>query len=394
MKWKASITALLLVLLAAVCIGCAPKKEAAGKPASDPALNPPPVEQNAEPATEPEPVSEPDQTDEPGEVPEEIDGLQLYGGTLDRFYALIRDGFQGNEPGEGVIGVIEMLSGTETEEALDTTGYAILDISGDGVPELLIGAISDETDANSPGSVIYAGFSCPEGTPVCFLEGWARNSYQWLGDGAFFYLGSGGAAYSAFGTETIAPDGASLVCSDFYFTYEKGENYGDIGYYHNTTGAWDPDTSEEIETSNDAFWQLEEDLRANVRTIELTPFSAYPLAKLPVRAEWAEETAGAVVPEGVSDPVWVRFSARSPVADFRLVELTELDIDENGKLTFRPKVCTARAQLLPGETLTAGLAFPGDTPHYGVMFTDADGFVRLFAVDISGRDGSLILWEP
>jgi hypothetical protein len=37
--------------------------------------------------------------------------------------------------------------------------------------------------------------------------------------------------------------------------------------------------------------------------------------------------------------------------------------------------------------------FPGDTPHNGYVISDDNGRDRLFIIDVSGRDGSLLNYE-
>lgn len=54
---------------------------------------------------------------------------------------------------------------------------------------------------------------------------------------------------------------------------------------------------------------------------------------------------------------------------------------------------TAPKESTPERPLEASLVFLGDIPNNGISFTDADGNVKYCAVDMSGMDGSLILWE-
>ena len=115
---------------------------------------------------------------------------------------------------------METVNALGREAALQGTGFAIEDITGDGVPELLVGSM--------PGS----------GTPAAVFDGWARNGYYALGGGRFYYHGSGGAAYSAFGTCHLSYDGSRIEWEDFYFSDIKDSSAGTIGYFHNTTGIW------------------------------------------------------------------------------------------------------------------------------------------------------------
>ena len=138
---------------------------------------------------------------------EEVDGIEIYKDILDDFFRLIANGTEEDIYFEGSDGVAEALWAMEGENALDAIGYSIKDISGDGIPELLVGAM----DNSHSGKEIYAVYSCQNGTPICTLSGWSRSAYTSMGDGRFLYQGSGGAMNSIFGTYTISPDGTSLI---------------------------------------------------------------------------------------------------------------------------------------------------------------------------------------
>lgn len=123
---------------------------------------------------------------------------------------------------------------------------------------------------------------------------------------------------------------------------------------------------------------------------------------LPVKAQYLEDvpelgdhdtfslTNGAVDSESV---VKVVFTAESAVRDFKLLSIAMQDSDENGNFAFSTEELYSQPELTPERPLEAGLVFLGDIPNNGISFTDADGNVKYYAVDMSGRDGSLILWE-
>lgn len=205
----------------------------------------------------------------------EIDGMQIYGDILDHLYEVMTNGDENYEAQDGENGILEVLLWMDSRDALDSVGYTIQDISGDGIPELLLGAVKDTDGDKAWGSNIYAVYTCVDGAPSLSFEGWARSSYQYIGDGAFYYYGSGGAMYSIFGTYTISEDGTALDCNDYYFTYEKDESLEEIGFYHNTSGEWDKSVSEELDITADEFWKIEEGLENQVDKIEMTPFSQY-----------------------------------------------------------------------------------------------------------------------
>lgn len=211
------------------------------------------------------------------EEKEAHDYTKVYSRVLEAHLRLIKNGGEGEF--EGSIGVSEAVMGLETEEALSAVGYIIQDISGDGIPELLIGEYSEEDGGF--GTMIYALYNCTNGVSECVFEGWYRNAYHWMGDGMFTYSGSGGAIYSMFGTAALSKDGTALEWQDYYFTYEKDENFEEIGCYHNTTGEDNPVDSEVLDISLDDFWDLEAQILEKRQWLQLTSFAEATDIELP-----------------------------------------------------------------------------------------------------------------
>ena len=89
----------------------------------------------------------------------------------------------------------------------------------------------------------------------------------------------------------------------------------------------------------------------------------------------------------------VVFTTDSTVTDFSVLSLTYRDSDENGNITFDIQTLYTQGELTPERPLVAGLEFIGTIPNNGISYVDLDGTVRTFAVDMSGMDGSLFLWE-
>lgn len=326
---------------------------------------------------------------------------QAYQQVLDRYYALLTDkNAQGT--GEGETGVWEAaLYPGDTGGALDSIGYALQDMSGDGVAELLIGAITHRDDQLAYGSEIFAMYACIDSVPTLTFEGWARSRYYTAAEGTFFYQGSNSASFSLFGSYTLSPDGARLVCRDLYFTCEKPNVPDETALYHSQTGSAEPADSEELTIPEEQFRQLEATLESQVRPICLIPFSQYTPSSpenggvLPLQVCWPDkmpdrfDTFGAPA-EGGSG---ILFTASGTVKDFRLLTLTLADADSEGKITFRTEEVYYQQALTPERPLLAYPSFYGDIPNNGVSFVDEQGNTRYFAISISGRDGSLELVE-
>lgn len=210
-------------------------------------------------------------------VKEKINYEKIYNRVLESYLKFIHDGGEGEL--EGSSGISEVILGLGAEETLSSIGYTIQDISGDGVPELLIGDFSEEDTGY--GTMVYAVYNCVNGVAECTLEGWYRNAYHWMGDGCFTYSGSGGAIYSMIGTAKLSKDGTDLEWQDYYFTHEKDDNFDEIVVYHNTSGKDEVENSEEQELTLDDFWELEEQLLEKRQWLKMTSFAETTEAALP-----------------------------------------------------------------------------------------------------------------
>ena len=96
-----------------------------------------------------------------------------------------------------------------------------------------------------------------------------------LDDGKFCYTGSSGAANSGFGMFNLPEGSTELSCEGFWFSDIKEGTETEIGYYHNTSGNWNAGDSEELSVSNDEFWEMEEELLAQVQNFEMISFAEY-----------------------------------------------------------------------------------------------------------------------
>ena len=274
---KKLITLCLLTALLALA-GCGKKETPAQQPDAAPA--------GTEQTTA---APEPSATPEPEAVKAYQEAMRAYEAVLEQNCDIIYNGYDMENDYPFVSsGVIE-LSSMPRAELLQYLGYAFEDLSDDGVPELIIGTIPNEAAEIPEVQLLLGGYSCKDGEPVCFLEGWARNVYEWLGGGRFFNYGSGGYAYSGFGTFHLSEDGTELPCEEWYFSDTKGADDSEIGYYHNKTGVWDKNAAEELDIDSDAFWALSNQYDAEIKTLDLTPFATYPYTSFRVTEKTAYE---------------------------------------------------------------------------------------------------------
>lgn len=171
---------------------------------------------------------------------------QLYSELVKRFYTLAANpcGFE-DIAKYGEFGVIESAMAM-AGNALDGLGYTIEDLSGDGIPELVVGTLPEY------GGQINAVYTLVDSQPQLVLEGWYRSSYSYLGNGRFYYYASSSASETGQGFFSLSRDGTTLNCEVFYFTHAVGDN-SDIQVYYNTTGSWDIAESRKAELSLEEF---------------------------------------------------------------------------------------------------------------------------------------------
>ena len=170
------------------------------------------------------------------------------------------------------MGLMEIANYWEKSDLMEYVGYIFTDISGDGIPELIIAENKDEEyEDGEPHSTVLGCYTLKNGEPNMTIEGWARNSYEWIGNGQFSYLGSGGAMNTYLGTCHLSEDGTEIVWDTYYFSDEVD---GELKYFTNTTGSDEIADSEEfIPEGADGIWGYEAD--PPCPKLEITPFKEY-----------------------------------------------------------------------------------------------------------------------
>lgn len=342
-----------------------------------------------------------------GKSDSQADYREAYAPVLDEFYKFVDGSSNGEKITEGAIGVEEVIGSVRGKASLNRIGYAIQDISGDGIPELLIGRTETRKDALGEGNDIFAVYACRGGKPLGVLEGWGRNNFRYMGQGRFYYEGSNGAMYSIFAVYTLAQDGSSLLCSDYYFTHEKRPGVSEVAYFHNTSGQWVPKASEELKITGEQFWQIADKLAKQTKKVSLTPLIKYKssdttvqsadVIEPQVRAQWAKDALSgyasyeSFIANQGEYAVKVLFSSSGNVRDFKVLDLTPQM--KNDSLTYSVKELYTLKTLTPERPLVVTMVFYGDIPNNGISYVDAKGKVRRFALGQSGNDGSLYLSE-
>lgn len=343
-----------------------------------------------------------------------VDAEKIYNSVIEQKMDLIIHANDDDYSVEEGIGIWEVANGLGSDKALERVGYLIRDISGDGIPELLIGLIND--DQESPGyckgNQIFMIYTIANNEPVLVTEGWARSMSCTLPGNQFFYNGSSGAQVSLTGKYSLSHDGQSLTWSDFYFTYPD-ENSEDISvnFYSNKTGDADPETSTKLEMDYDGFEKLSESWSGMT-----TPMDGFiPFAKLKKldtsnqgsQCEGDSEVSAAFAPEDLSvlgdyqeikastsDPVVkVAITTKGKVSDFKVLGLEFMNADDDGNITFRENAVYRVGDVTCDKSVVISLSLIGTIPNNGISFKDANGNLKKYTISESGMDGSIILSE-
>ena len=298
--------------------------------------------------------------------------------------------------GPGETGVRENRIGTAAEDALWKVGYAIRDLSGDGIPELIIAQVETQEGMVSFGKRILAIYTCFGNSPSLLVEGWGRNRYYLLPDGSILNEGSSGAAYSCLGIFRLSTNGDLLEWLDFYFTDVQGE---EIVTYYNQAGIWDA-SYEGNQLVDVDFWRLWEIMEADQEELTLTAFYYYQTenpGSIVVPQWYSEGVLEDVEQVTLSDSAYSTKIAlcayNGAVTDLQLLFLELAEEAQEDSIAFRETAVKAIPTLEPGKPLVVQLEFGCAIPNFGIRYTDNSGITKTYSVMQSGMDGSLLMNE-
>lgn len=292
------------------------------------------------------------------------------------------------------------------EEALRRIGYFLKDISGDGVPELIVGAIEAEDGTYRYGSELYAVYSCRQPKINQLFFGDENQRYTLLSDGRILTMTMDGVHDFGFGVYRVAPDGSALTCEDYYFVVEADESarHGDV--YHNTIGQSDVSVSEKMNMTPEDVLALGRSIDGQAQPVRLYPFSLYFYAP---KESFAPEASRLKVTrlEDVAPGTYYRgrFLVKEEGAHFSLLLSSEKELmnvkvlalryldTEAGQPVFATHSVAGIYRFEPERPFLVDLPVGDDMPTYGLSYEDEKGWPHTFAIRESGFDGSLFLEE-
>ena len=197
-------------------------------------------------------------------APTAVSAETAYEGLIQRYRQIVvdPDGSSAETVGEQCVLTAAQDMREWDENPLETLGYAVEDLSGDGVPELVIGFLPDHSILQ------YAVYTLVDGRPQVVFED-EEGSLGYLGNGSFHYVVSLPTGMGQ-GTVSLSQDGTQILWEDFYFTLDDIFGCGTVTIYHNTTGSLDPAESELTDWTMEYFYAWEPEYE----DLPMIPFSA------------------------------------------------------------------------------------------------------------------------
>lgn len=198
----------------------------------------------------------------------------IYKPVLDELSAHIKNQAPFDE--DLAIGIDEVINGYTGNAAAMRVGYVYKDISGDGIPELMIMLVDSQENMKSYGNEILALYTVNDGEPEWVLSGYARSSYSYIKENTLFYQGSASAFSSAFGKYVYNKNADGSIDIDFYFI-DADKNSDDAAIiYHNTNGLWDVAVSEVVkDMTREDFNNKMSEYGSGKEILEITSFENY-----------------------------------------------------------------------------------------------------------------------
>lgn len=350
------------------------------------------------------PIAETSPTPEPEPTP---DYSEIYREKLDYFYNILKNGIENWDYGKGEVGLMEIANYNPENEALASVGYVIRDISGDGIPELLIVNVSNPGESPAIGASILALFSSSDGTPTLTFEGWSRSHYLYFNQNKVYHFGSNGATNHVHIINKLSVDGKDLECLNYYIAQPKENDPQTEGYFQDPKCGQGQSVYEELDLDFDSFKQMIQDQLGPVQEFELTPFSDYSpspqaasdITEPAVKIQWAEEALhnftsyDTFTADESEYQVKLLISSSHPLKNFNFLRLTIDGVDDTGNLNTTTGSIYHIDTLMPDRPLVVAMTFYGDLPSYGISFEDESGQMKSYYITQSGQDGSLMLIE-
>lgn len=319
-----------------------------------------------------------------------------YGKLVEGIYNFVNDGNMDKVPQQGMTGIYELRDRMGYVDALNMLGYTLQDINNDKVPELIFAILDNEKQGKGYyGKDIYAIYTFVDGKIKFVDEGWARSNIKLLANNMLLTRGNSSNTDYVLVLADLLPNG-NKRCVDMHFTRSKSNNEPGLDVYRNDVGRADVAVSQKTNMTADDFFDMGEEMAGDSVKLELLPLKEYKqrgfkgLAMQYLECMGIHELQDAKVDlskyEQVSVPnpfkgADVIFRSTKNLEEFRLLELA------SGKSVY------SKDLLMADEKLVLHLESLETIPKNGISFKDDAGRERRFAIQQSGKDGSIYLQE-
>lgn len=197
-------------------------------------------------------------------VKEETDSFRTYGEeyeeVLDKYYAALSEKWDGQKLSEEGLSLLSLYC--QEGNALENVGYTFLDVNGDGVCELMIGAIHGDEFVDK---MLFELYTLEDGVPVQIFAGQERDRYYIAGleEGGYLIANeaSSGAANSAWFYYVMDGKELSVVQAILYNAAASPDQVWYMAY----SREWDISSAEPVEE------QLAEDIIESYKDRYMVP---------------------------------------------------------------------------------------------------------------------------
>lgn len=180
----------------------------------------------------------------------------------------------GAEGSAAIEGIVSAAAGKAPEEALQALGYAITDVSGDSIPELIIGAVEKNRHTSVVGNELYAVYTYADGGARMIFSGNARNPYYMRQYGDFIHEGAEGAGCSFFGIYMLDSTATKVTCIDFTFTSYEADGVTQAVYF-NESSVCDVAASTRSCLTVDEYRDMVSEQEGVTQMVALTPIADF-----------------------------------------------------------------------------------------------------------------------
>ncbi len=260
MKYNKIVLIFLCMLIAIIIGGCSKEFE----------------QENADIDTENIEITEGTVKSEDTAITESIETYDIsyedyYKEILDNYYEALCDKENMEQVSNYLINYLYTYVESEENNRLMDVGYYISDIDGNGIPELLIGNLSDDSFLKD---MVFEVYTLVDDKPELIFSGMERNRYYLRSDGKFANEGSSGASYSDWYIFEIAEDGKTLNVIEGVRTDTPDINdYFTINWY--STKDLDYDCTNDELISEDEARQILQQYKNMYTAVPYVSFSEY-----------------------------------------------------------------------------------------------------------------------